>query len=292
MDLKLPMKPFRNFPASIWSHRILNTVLKGVAIYIGLTITFGMLYYWLDALDFKVLTTSKTIHCLDYIYFSAVTFTTIGYGDIVPRDGAGQVLVFLESCFELAYLPVFGGLLAYKFLQRPNDIQLTDNFFVRYRNQHIFLSTRVGNKGKNLVDCTATVELIQIANNVKRTLYKREINTPLVELTWFLEIRLDGDENSLALQQFKALVLNPATSLIRVTVVGFDSKTGNLVHLFKYYTMDKLKFGGKFLDVYTWEGLKRTKPDWENFNKVEKLSAGDQQIIDFLLQTSVPYSQS
>lgn len=284
MDLTRTAKTFHNFASTIWSHRILNTVLKGVAIYLAMTLAFGMLYFLFDALDFKLSPGSKTVHFLDYIYFSAVTFSTIGYGDIIPKDGAGQVIVFIESCFELTYIPVFGGYLAYKFLQRPNDIHLTDNFFIRYRNQHIFLSARVGNKGKNLIDCTATVELIQVANNVKRTLFKRELNNPMVEYTWYLEIRLDGDENILALQQLRSLMMNPQTSLIRVTVVGFDSKTGNLVHLFKYYTMDKLMYGGIFLDVYTWEGLKRTSPDWSNFNKVFSLSSAEKQIIDNLLQ--------
>jgi hypothetical protein len=283
MNLNHTLKTFHNFASTIWSHRIVNTVLKGVAIYLAMTFAFGILYFWFDALDFKSSPT-RAVHFLDYIYFSAVTFSTIGYGDIIPKDGAGQVIVFIESCFELTYIPVFGGYLAYKFLQRPNDIHLTDNFFIRYRNQHVFLSARVGNKGKILIDCTATVELIQVANNVKRTLFKREINNPLVEYTWYLEIRLDGDENILALQQLKSLMMNPHTSLIRVTVLGYDSKTGNLVHLFKYYTMDKLMYGGLFLDVYTWEGLKKTSPDWSNFNKVTSLTTAEKQFVDTLIK--------
>jgi hypothetical protein len=283
MNLKPLKKAIQNLPSTIWSHRIFNAVLKGVAIYLALTLVFGFLYFWFDSLDIKSITGNKTIRFLDYFYFSAVTFTTIGYGDIIPKAGAGQIIVFIESCFELTFIPVFGGFIAYKFLQRPNDILLTDNFFIRYRNQHIFLSSRVGNKGKNLIDCTATIELIQIVNNVKRTLYKREINTPLVELMWFLEIRLDGEENASALQQVKTLLANPGTSLIRTTVAGFDSGSGNLVHVFKYYTMDKLIYGGKFSDVYTWEGVKRTNPNWANFNKVVSLTADDQQFIDILL---------
>jgi inward rectifier potassium channel len=284
MEVRQLTKTIQNVASSFWSQQILNAVLKGVAIYIGLTLVFGLLYFLFGSLDFKSATGNKTVGFLDYIYFSAVTFTTIGYGDIVPKAGIGQVLVFIESCVELTFIPVFGGFLAYKFLQRPNDILLTDNFFIRYRDQHIYLSSRVGNKGKNLIDCTATIELIQIVNNVKRTLYKREISTPLVELIWFLEVRLDGDENISALQQVKALMANPGTSLIRTTVVGFDSNSGNLVHVFKYYTMDKLIFGGVFSDVHTWEGVERTKPNWANFNKVVSLAPNEQKTIDLLLQ--------
>lgn len=284
MDKKPLRKTIQNLFSTLWSHRILNTVLKGVVIYLTFSLVFGLLYFLFDSLDFKSTAGNKTVHFLDYIYFSAVTFTTIGYGDIIPKDGIGQVLVFIESCFELTFIPVFGGFIAYRFLQRPNDILLTDNFFIRYRNQKIFLSSRVGNKGKNLIDCTATIELIQIMNNVKRTLFKREINTPLVELVWFLEIRLDSEENAAALQQMKTLLAHPGTSLIRTTVSGFDSGTGNLVHVFKYYTMDKLLYGGKFSDVYTWEGVKRTNPNWTHFNKVVGLTVTERQFIDSLLK--------
>ena len=284
MDLKLLKKTIQKIASSIWADRIMNAVLKGLAIYISLSFVFGLLYYFFDSLDFKSTTGSNTIHFLDYIYFSAVTFTTIGYGDIVPKAGAGQVIVLIESCFEIIFFPVFGGFIAYKFLQRPNDILLTDNFFIRYRNERIYLSSRIGNKGKNLIDCTATIEFIHLSDNVKRTLYKREINTPIVELTWYLEIRLDGDENTSALQQLKILIANPDSSLIRTTVSGYDSNSGNMVHVFKHYTMDKLLYGGKFSDVYAWEGVKRTKPDWTNFNKVVLLTESEQQLIDNLLQ--------
>jgi hypothetical protein len=284
MDLIQLKKTIQNIALFIMSHRIIHAVLKGVAVYIVLTFVFGLLYYFSDSLDFKSASGYNTFHFLDYIYFSAVTFTTIGYGDIVPKAGAGHLIVLIESCFELAFFPVFGGYLAYKFLQRPNDILLTDNFFIRYRNERIYLSSRVGNKGKNLIDCTATVEFIQIAHNVKRTLYRREINAPIVEMTWYLEIRLDGDENRSALQQLKTLIANPDVSLIRTTVSGYDSNSGNLVHVFKYYTMDKLIYGGKFSDVYHWEGVKRTEPDWTHFNKIVHLTATERQIIDNLLQ--------
>ena len=285
MDLKQLRKSIQNTASSIFSHRILIAVLKGVVIYLVVTLVFGILYYLYDSLDFKFASGSNSFHFLDYIYFSAVTFTTIGYGDIVPKAGAGYLIVFIESILELTFFPVFGGYIAYKFLQRPNDILLTDNFFIRYRSERIYLSFRVGNKGKNLIDCTATVELIQIANNIKRTLSRREINAPLVEMTWYLEIRLDGEENITTLQQLKSLITNPQTSMIRTTVSGYDSNSGSLVHVFKYYTMDKLIYGGKFSDVYRWEGVERTDPDWTHFNKLIPLNDAEQQIIDKLLNS-------
>jgi hypothetical protein len=91
MNLSQLKKTILNNVESIWSHRIVNAVLKGVTIYISVSMVFGILYYFFDSLDFKQATGSNTVRFLDYIYFSAVTFTTIGYGDIIPKAGEGQV---------------------------------------------------------------------------------------------------------------------------------------------------------------------------------------------------------
>src|SRR5664279_4374433 len=92
MDKKPLRKTIQNLPSTIWSDRILNAVLKGVAIYLAYTLVFGLLYYLFDSLDFKTVPGNKAIRFLDYIYFSAVTFTTIGYGDIIPKAGTGQII--------------------------------------------------------------------------------------------------------------------------------------------------------------------------------------------------------
>jgi uncharacterized protein YjbI with pentapeptide repeats len=46
---------------------------------------------------------------LTYFYYSIVTLTTLGYGDIVPSSSTGQFLVILEVCF--GYL-MLGGLIS------------------------------------------------------------------------------------------------------------------------------------------------------------------------------------
>ena len=163
MNLRFISETIYNTASGIWSHRIINAVLKGVAFYFVMTLVFGILYYLFDSVEFKSSAGSGPFHFLDYIYFSATTFTTIGYGDILPKDGIGQVLVFFEACCELIFIPVFGGYIAYKFLQRPNDILLTDNFFIRYRSQRVYLSFRVGNKGK--IKMTES-DLYSLENNV------------------------------------------------------------------------------------------------------------------------------
>jgi hypothetical protein len=55
---------------------------------IGVILFFGILFQFTQ-------TGAKSF--LDSLYFSFVTFTTLGYGDIVPLSGAAKILVIFES---------------------------------------------------------------------------------------------------------------------------------------------------------------------------------------------------
>ena len=272
-------KSLKNFTWRIVKHRIFTTVLKGFLFYFTVTFIFGLLYYFFDALEFNLSSKGRVINLGDCFYFSSISFTTIGYGEIIPQEGPARIIVWFESCFALVFPPLFGAFLAYKFLQRPNDIHLTENFFIRYRNNHAVLSVRLGNKGENIVDCNATIELIHIVNDVNKTQYKQEFSNPLVELTWYLDIRLDDAQNTQALSYLNTMLEDAKNSLIRVTVIGVDSDSGNTVHVYKYYQMDKLLTGGTFKDVFSWVDLERTDPDWDNFNQVSDMNPKDKDIL-------------
>jgi hypothetical protein len=66
----------------------------------GIILTFTLLYAYVPGVTTKP-------GLLNGFYFSVVTFTTLGYGDIVPGSGLGQVLAILEVCTGY----VMGGLL-------------------------------------------------------------------------------------------------------------------------------------------------------------------------------------
>lgn len=44
---------------------------------------------------------------LDFLYFSAITITTVGYGDILPHDSMVRVLVMAESLLGVLILGIF-----------------------------------------------------------------------------------------------------------------------------------------------------------------------------------------
>ncbi|MCA6392815.1 MAG: two pore domain potassium channel family protein [Cytophagales bacterium] len=135
----------RKFLDSVPIKRIGIVLLFGIIAYIVLTLFFAALFLMTDSITKS---NSNSVNFLDCFYFSCVTFLTIGYGDIVPKLGIGQLFVFFESVCSLAFTPLFGGFLAYRLLQRPKDLLLTENFFLRYRNDKIFFRSELEIKEK------------------------------------------------------------------------------------------------------------------------------------------------
>jgi inward rectifier potassium channel len=266
-------------------NRIRNTLIKGIAGYLIIVLIFGIFFYLFDSLSINFIGPGKKITLFDYWYFSLVTFSTIGYGEIIPTGLAGKIIIAIESCIGLAYTPFFGGYLAYLFIQRPKDFFLTENIYLRHHNDKIYLSARVGNRGKPIVDCDASIAMFLIENNVKKTLLKIPFSRPMVEISWYINLRLDDPEDPIPLQHLKTVLANPDNCLIRITFSGQDAASGNLVHLFKYYRVEDIRRGGSFLDVYKWEGVERIIIDWNNFNKTAEIDEKQNREIDRLLRS-------
>ena len=71
--------------------------LRGTMVMVGIILLLGMIFYhraegwtWLDSL-----------------YFSVVTLTTIGYGDLAPQTSAGKIFTILYILLGLGVLAVF-----------------------------------------------------------------------------------------------------------------------------------------------------------------------------------------
>jgi hypothetical protein len=97
----------------ISSRRVTSDTLYGaVAAYMFIGILWGMAYALIDTLaPGSLYMTSDPGHRLvwtDYIFFSFVTLTTLGYGDVVPMGGI-RSLVMLEAIIGAMYPAILIG---------------------------------------------------------------------------------------------------------------------------------------------------------------------------------------
>lgn len=57
----------------------------------------------------------------EMLYFSLVTLTTIGYGDVVPLSGEARILAALEGVTGVLYIATTVALLVSRFAKEPSD---------------------------------------------------------------------------------------------------------------------------------------------------------------------------
>jgi hypothetical protein len=92
---------------ALWRRQIVDvhTVLGAVCIYVLLGMMFAFVYAAIDGLDaaaFFVQTSHATTP--DFLYFSFVTQTTVGYGDLTAAADLGRALSVLEALTGQLYL--------------------------------------------------------------------------------------------------------------------------------------------------------------------------------------------
>jgi uncharacterized membrane protein len=98
----------------------LRTVLGAICIYILLGMLFAFVYGAIDLLGpdpFFVQTSHATMP--DYLYFSFVTQTTVGYGDFTAASDLGRSLAVVEALVGQLYLVTIIAVLVSRMAGRP-----------------------------------------------------------------------------------------------------------------------------------------------------------------------------
>jgi hypothetical protein len=90
-----------------------DTLAGAVAAYLLVGITYGLAYGLIARLNpdsFRdTVVPAKVLRPSEFIFFSFVTLTTVGYGDIVPWGAHARSLVILESVTGIMYPAVLIG---------------------------------------------------------------------------------------------------------------------------------------------------------------------------------------
>lgn len=98
--------------------RISTGILFGVGYYfLEKSNNFNIVESSVDQLDEQSSPEINTYHeIIDYIYFSFITASTIGYGDFYPTATLGKALVVFQSVFCSVYIAVMMSIITSKLL--------------------------------------------------------------------------------------------------------------------------------------------------------------------------------
>jgi hypothetical protein len=94
-----------------------------VNIYLLLGLLWATLYLAMDAFDPGSIQVGShpAERETNLLYFSLVTLSTIGYGDIVPLSGESRILAALEGVTGVLYIAITVALLVSRFRIEPSD---------------------------------------------------------------------------------------------------------------------------------------------------------------------------
>ncbi|WED42158.1 potassium channel family protein [Legionella cardiaca] len=82
----------------------ITTLFGSLSAYLFIGLAYAYLYLWLSFLDPNAFTNIK--YDADAIYYSFITLTTVGFGDIVPKKPIAQTFSWMESFIGQAYLAI------------------------------------------------------------------------------------------------------------------------------------------------------------------------------------------
>lgn len=103
----------------------INNVIGSVCIYLLLGMIWVMLYILLSQLEtapFSGIQDKNWINSLaDFTYFSFITLTTLGYGDILPTTSTARFLVLMEAIVGVFYMAIVVSSLVGAALNNANN---------------------------------------------------------------------------------------------------------------------------------------------------------------------------
>lgn len=97
-----------------------TTLFGSLCAYLFIGLTFSSLYELIHHLNNQAF--SNVVHFQeDLVYFSFVTLTTLGYGDIQPLSSLARTLAWLEAYLGQAYLTVLMALMVGRYLKHHQE---------------------------------------------------------------------------------------------------------------------------------------------------------------------------
>jgi len=95
----------------------MQSIFGAVAAYLMLGLTWAMLYMAIDRLDGESISfvlqsgAEETVQFSQLVYFSFVTMSTLGYGDVLPETPMARTLCWMQSVVGQFYMAVLVAML-------------------------------------------------------------------------------------------------------------------------------------------------------------------------------------
>lgn len=183
-------------------------------------------------------------------YFSAQTFTTVGYGTISPVGNLAHLIATFEAMLGLMGFAVVTGVLYGRFSRPTAKISYSENAVIAPYKEINALMFKMVNKRKNqLMEMEVQIGMrghVEEDGEVKQVFFILDLErdkVTLFPLTWTIVHPITKDS---PLYRKSARELEAMSAEFLVLVKGFDDTFSQTVHSRTSYTFDEILWGKKF----------------------------------------------
>jgi inward rectifier potassium channel len=240
-------------------------------IYVALNLVFAV-FYSLDRNSIGGATMSEWF--LDCFFFSVQTLATVGYGHIYPQNIYGHVVSTVEIMTGVFLLAVMTGLIFVRFSRPIARVVFSRSMVIGPLNGKPTLMIRVGNENSHSM-VEAKFRIMYSRDQPLREggdfRYFYDLKLHFSQLTVFpaaLTLRHEIDQNS-PLHGATTESLEAERALFLVSVVGIDPVIAAEVQTQKDYTGRDVKFGHRFVEIYTMHGGGKLTVDYGRLHDTE-----------------------
>lgn len=269
-----------------WYHTMLDmSSLKFLSIillfYLSINFVFASLYFLtgIEHLNGITITDNEWVQFGQAYFFSAQTFTTVGYGHISPSGFYTSALSSAEALIGLLSFAIATGLLFGRFSKPSVFLKFSHHAIIAPYNEGKALMFRLSPyKNTNYIDAEVNVTL------------GMQIDESGVMANKFYTLDLEFQRiNSLALSWTLVHPINSESPLYGLTASDYDSIFGEIIVIVKTfddmfsttvatrtsYTFEEIVYGAKFKPMYS-----RSKNNQSTVLNINLLNSFDKVTIE------------
>lgn len=229
-----------------------------IAVYVGINAIFATLYVVCGPKALQTAAGSE-LHSqfLTAFFFSVHTFSTIGYGNILPVGLAANVVVSVESLFGLLGFALATGLLFARFSRPTAKVLFSERALIAPYQGITSFQFRIINARRNqLIELGARVLFSRFedsgGNRVRRyyELTLERARVVFFPLAWTIVHPIDEKSPMYRLTP-EELIASDGEFLILLT--GIDETFAQTVHARSSYRADELIWNAKFANLYIYD---------------------------------------
>ena len=249
------------FNASDIYHRLITlnwlaflSVLGGVFIFVN--IVFAVLYTVLGFHDLEgTIGNSFFLKFLDAFFFSVQTFTTVGYGGILPGNIISSLVASFEAMTGLMGFALATGLLYGRFSKPSAKIVFSNNAIIAPFRDGRSLQFRIANQRSNvLMNLEARLLLMMVEREEGQFIHKYynlKLDLPFISffpLSWTIVHPINEDS---PLKDFTKDQFENTDAEILILIKGFDESFNQDVHIRYSYRFDEIIWNAQYKRAFT-----------------------------------------